>query len=165
MNIEVLILRLVHVLGGVFWVGSMLFMVSFLTPTLARLGPVAGRVMAGLQERRHLTILPSLAVLTVLSGLRLMWLASGGSPAYFTSPPGAILTAGALATIVALLMALFISRPAMMRAGRLAKELTTDAAAAQMLQELRRFNGRVNAGVATLLVFAAAAMAVARYAV
>ena len=32
---ELLVLRLVHVLGGIFWVGSALFMAIFLFPALA----------------------------------------------------------------------------------------------------------------------------------
>ena len=38
---EILVLRLVHVLGGMFWVGSGLFSTFFLLPALAGAGPAA----------------------------------------------------------------------------------------------------------------------------
>lgn len=46
MYAELLILRIVHVLSGTFWVGSMLFTMIFLFPSLQEAGPAAGSVMA-----------------------------------------------------------------------------------------------------------------------
>ena len=52
MQAEMLILRVVHVLGGIFWVGSALFMAFMLMPALASAGPAAGAVMGAMQRRR-----------------------------------------------------------------------------------------------------------------
>lgn len=62
MSAELIVLRLVHVLGGIFWVGSGLFMVFFLVPAMGTVGPTAGQVMGGLQQRRLITVVPVIAV-------------------------------------------------------------------------------------------------------
>ena len=52
MKAELLTLRLIHILGGIFWVGSMVFTTFFLAPVLRSSPAMAGQVMAGLQKRR-----------------------------------------------------------------------------------------------------------------
>src|SRR5688500_5509174 len=70
MNAELIVLRLIHIVGGVFWVGSALFTAFFLMPTLMQAGPsAAGPVMGGLQQRKLMVWLPVVAVLVMLSGL------------------------------------------------------------------------------------------------
>ena len=100
MTAELIVLRLVHVLGGVFWAGSAIFSWLFLAPALAGVGPAAGQVMGALQRRGLFTALPVVALLTIGSGLRLMWIGSGGfGAAYFASGPGLTFAlAGAAAT-------------------------------------------------------------------
>ena len=72
MSTELVVLRLVHILGGIFWLGSGLFTTFFLIPALGRAGPAAaGPVMGALQQRRLFTVLPVVALLTILSGVRL----------------------------------------------------------------------------------------------
>ena len=115
MSAEILVLRVVHVLGGVFWLGSGLFTSFFLMPAFAGSGPAAGAVMAGLQRRRLFTVLPIVAVLTILSGLRLMWIASRGfSPVYFESGMGLTLAvSGALAIVGGVLIFVIgVTKPA-----------------------------------------------------
>jgi uncharacterized membrane protein len=170
MQSEILILRLIHVLGGIFWVGAHLFTMFFLMPAFASAGPAAGPVMAGLQQRRLYAILPVVAVLTLLSGLRLMQLTSGGfSAAYFDPPAGKVFAGGGVAAIAAFVIGMIFARPAAARMGRLA------AAAASAppedrernAAELTRLRGRIRTSglvVAVLLIGAAAAMATARYA-
>src|SRR5688572_4160460 len=120
MTAEILILRLVHILGGSFWVGSGLFTTFFLVPALASSGPAAGQVMAALQRRHLFTALPVSALLTILSGLRLMWIGSAGfAPAYFASASGGTLAASRAAAIVAFLLALLVARPAAVRPAQL----------------------------------------------
>ncbi len=57
------VLRLVHVVGGVLWVGMMAFTVVFLAPAIADVGPDGGKVMAALQRRRVMTVMPIIALL------------------------------------------------------------------------------------------------------
>ena len=49
---ELLVLRVVRVLGAIFWLGSGLFTTLFLIPAPAQAGPAAAPVMGALQGRR-----------------------------------------------------------------------------------------------------------------
>lgn len=169
MNAELLVLRLVHVLGGIAWVGFAAFNTYFLIPSLGEAGPAAGPVMAGLQKRNLFMVLPILALLTILAGLRLLMITSTGfSGAYFATRPGAAYLAGAVAGIAGFLIALLRTRPAMVRAGALLA--TRPSAAPDAQRAIDAEVGRLRASasssgqVSTLLLIASAAsMAVARY--
>jgi hypothetical protein len=167
---EIIVLRLVHVLGGIFWVGSVTFNAAFLLPTLAALGPAAGPVMAGLQRRRMTTVLPTVAVLTILSGLRLLQVGSAGFAGdYFASGPGIAYSVGGLLAIAGFAVGMGFTRPAMARAGALAAQMGSaadDAARAALGAEIARLRSRgakSNSVMLILVTIAAVAMAVARY--
>jgi hypothetical protein len=170
MTTEIVVLRLVHILGGIFWVGSGLFTSLFLLPALASAGPAAGQVMTGLQRRRLFTALPVVALLTILSGLRLMWVTSAGfSSAYFASATGRSFAASGAAAIVAFVLSLLVARPAAVRAATLGAELAAApggvprATLAAELEAARRRGSAASAAAVVLLVIGAAGMAVARY--
>ena len=169
MTIELLVLRLVHVLGGIFWVGSAIFMTFFLAPALAGLGPTGGQIFGALQKRGLPMRMMIAAVLTILSGLRLMWLVSGGySSAWFATPPGRGYVVAATSAIVALLIGLFVGRPAAARGGQIAAEMAMAPAdrresLAAEAARLRRRSMVAGTVTTVLLVLAAAGMAVARY--
>lgn len=167
---EILVLRLVHILGGIFWVGSGLFTSFFLIPALAQSGAAAGQVMVALQQRRLFTVLPTVAVLTIVSGLRLMWITSGGfSPAYFGTTVARTYALSGAAAILAFLVSIVLARPAAVRAATLGRTLatTTDSAAKSALtaemESARRRGAVASTASIALLVFSAAGMAVARY--
>ena len=169
MQAELLVLRLVHVLGGIFWVGSALFMAIFLFPALGSAGPAAGQVMGAMQRRRIFTVLPVVAVLTLLSGVRLMQLTSDGfSAAYFGSPSGRVFAWGGTFAIAAFVIGMLIARPTGLKLGRLSALPAANDPAEQQnrnaerarLQRLVMVFGVVNL---VLLLAAAAAMATARY--
>ena len=167
---EFIVLRLVHILGGIFWVGSGIFTSFFLIPALAASGSGAGQIMAGLQRRKLFTVLPIVAVLTILSGLRLMWLTSGGfAPAYFASSNGRTYAASGVAAIIAFLLSLLVARPAAIRTASLGASRASapdDAARARIdgqLAALRRRGEVASAIAVTLLILGAAGMAIARY--
>jgi hypothetical protein len=168
-NLEILLLRIVHVLGGIFWVGSALFTSFFLIPALASAGPAAGAVMGGLQRRRLFTVLPVVAVLTMLSGVRLMQITSAGfSPEYFASPSGRMFAWGGLFAIVGFAFGMLVNRPLAARLGRLGvlpppagpEELASRNAERERLQRRAATAGAVNI---VILLAAALAMATARY--
>ncbi|MEO5567106.1 MAG: hypothetical protein ABIR92_01350, partial [Gemmatimonadaceae bacterium] len=124
MTAEVIVLRLVHIVGGMFWVGVTMFMTFFLAPVLASMGPGAGPVMAGLARRRLMTFLPVAALLTILSGARLMMIVSAGfQAAYFQSPVGRTFAWGGTIAIVAFAFGMLVSRPAMMRAAAIGSQM------------------------------------------
>jgi uncharacterized membrane protein len=170
MKAELLTLRLIHILGGIFWVGSMVFTTFFLAPVLRSSPAMAGQVMAGLQKRRLFLALPIVALFTIASGLRLLSIASiGFSRAYFSTPTGRTFATSAIAALIAFLLSLLVSRPGFVRIGRLGASLATapdDGARQQIVAEIQRLGRRVaisNALVVILLLAAAAGMAIARY--
>jgi uncharacterized membrane protein len=169
MKAELLTLRVIHILSGIFWVGSMMFTTFFLAPTLRSAPALAGQVMAGLQKRRLFLVLPIVALLTIASGARLLWITSAGfSDSYFSTPTGRTINAAATAATIAFLLAMLVSRPGFVRVGRLGASLATaDEAAKQRItaetQKVSRRVGIANIFVVVLLLFAAAGMATARY--
>lgn len=170
MKAELLALRLVHIFGGIFWVGSLMFTSFFLMPTIGSSPAIAGQVMAGLQKRRLFTLLPIVALLTIASGLRLLSIVSAGfSAAYFATPTGRTFAASAAAASIAFLLSVFVSRPGFVRVGRLGATLpaaTDEGVRQRITAEMQRLGRRVtiaNGIVVVLLLFAAAGMATARY--
>jgi uncharacterized membrane protein len=167
---ELLVLRLVHIVGGIFWVGTTLFASFFLLPALAQSGAAAGQVMVGLQQRRLYTVLPTAAILTIVSGLRLMWIASGGfSRAYFSSPVGHTFALSGMAAIIAFFIGMLVARPAAVRVAALGRTVASSAdttarnALSAELERMRRRSAVANTIAAALLLFAAGGMAIARY--
>ena len=73
-----LLARLVHVLVGVFWAGTVIFNAWLLAPALKDSGPEGGKVMGNLAKRGLMVILPIAGILTILSGLWLYGHASAG---------------------------------------------------------------------------------------
>lgn len=170
MTAEVIVLRIIHIVGGMFWIGATMFMTFFLAPTLASMGPAAGPVMGGLAKRKLMTVLPIVAILTVLSGIRLMMIASAGfQAAYFQSPVGRTFAWAGTLAIVAFVFGMLVSRPAMMKAGRLSAELSAapdDATRARLAGEIdaaRRRGTIAGSIVLAMLILAVVGMAVARY--
>jgi len=124
MNFPVLIGRVVHVGLGVFWAGTVFFMVFLLEPSVRSVGPEGGRVMQALQNRGLLTIMPVAAVLTILSGGYLYGrMLSGFGVEWITTPFGESLTVGAVASLVAFAQGLFFMRPATLEVGKLSARL------------------------------------------
>jgi uncharacterized membrane protein len=120
MTAELIVLRLVHIIGGIFWVGAILLQNLFLFPAITEAGPAAGPVMAGLMKRKLMVVLPVVAILTILAGARLMWIASAATGgAYFQSNTGRTFAVGAASWLIAFLIGVLVSRPASMRAGQL----------------------------------------------
>lgn len=169
MSLLFLAMRLVHILCGVFWAGTLIFMAVFLTPALRDAGPGGAPVVLGLQRRRLLDIMPLVAGLTVLSGLWLLWRVSGGfQPAFFRTGNGRAISLGAATALLAFGIGVWVMRPAMAGAMRIAQTAAAapptnrDAqlAAALVLRRRAAAAGRI---VAILLAITVMAMALARY--
>ena len=167
--IELLVLRVIHIVGGIFWVGSAMFTTIFLMPAVAAAGPNAGAVLGALRQRGLLTVLPVVALLTIASGLRLLWIVSGGfSPSYFHTATGHTFAAAGLAAIVSFLISFLVARPAAIRTGQLGASLAgataeQRAAVTREMETLRRRAAVASGIVVTLLTLAAAGMAVGRF--
>lgn len=167
---ELILLRLVHVLGGIFWVGAGLFNLVFLGPAMAAAGPAAGPMMEVFRRRRMFVVMPTVALLTILSGLRLMMIASGNfSAAYFTTGAGRAFAFGGACAIVVFVVGLGLAMPMQKRLGTLGPLIAAasdESTRAHLQAEAARLQGRmrvVGPVTTTLLVLAAVSMAVARY--
>jgi hypothetical protein len=163
MNTSMVVLRLVHILGGVFWAGTLMFNATLLAPSVRDAGPGGAGVMPALMRRRFLDIMPVIAGLTILSGIDLLRRASGGfAAAWFTAPYGMTLTAGALAALIAFGIGLGVLRPTALKMGRLAKNGVAETQQVEM-KRLQRRSMLASRWTAGWLTVAVAAMAVARY--
>jgi uncharacterized membrane protein len=169
MDVTLLVMRLLHVGLGVFWVGTMVFNAIFLGPAVRDAGPDGAKVMGGLMRRRFMDVMPAVAILNLLSGLWLYWKMSDGfQPAYMRSVTGMTFGTGGALAVIAFIVGIAVVRPSMLKAMALgpmivqAQPQEKDAlmARAQSYRSKAMGAGRV---VALLLGLAAAAMAVARY--
>jgi len=169
MDLGLLVARVIHVLGGVLWVGSMFFIAIFLGPALEDAGPDAGKVMAALMKRKWMVFTPLVATLSVLSGFYLYWRVSEGfNSAYMGSGPGMTYGTGAAAAILAFIIGVSFTRPSMTKAMELSQRMANaDAGERQSLAaQIGTYRARgANSGrvVVVLLLIAATAMAVGRY--
>jgi uncharacterized membrane protein len=169
MDLLVVILSLMHVVAGSLWVGFAVFISFMLGPVIDDAGPGAAGIMPALGRRGIMTVLPVLAMGTVLSGIGLYWRGAGGQfGAVARSAQGLALGLSGLAAVVALLVGILVTRPAMMGAGALLQSLASAPAEerAQRLATATALRARgVRAGRygAVLLLLSAAGMAVAKY--
>ncbi len=119
------LLRLIHILSAIFWMGSTLFIGLILEPTVAALGQEGGRFMQKLAAGPLNRAMSAAGLLTILSGLWMYASVSGGfDPAvmFSTRLP---LTLGALAGIASLLVGLLIQEPASKKLGALGRQIAS----------------------------------------
>src|SRR5262245_14408009 len=163
-----LILRLIHIISGVFWVGGSLFAVRFIMPSLKAAGPAAGPVLAELGKRRIPIAMMGAALLNVASGIWMMMLASGGAPGvWMRSPMGRTIGIGGGLAILAVILGMAVGGPTNVRMARISAAASQRGGppTAQEAKELERLQARsalVAIITSVLLFLATAAMAVAR---
>jgi uncharacterized membrane protein len=168
MDVYMVILRTIHILAGIFWVGTAFFFVLFFEPTLKAAGPAGGTVMGRLTLTRFPVVMAFSGILTVAAGF-LMYLTDshGLQVNWISTPPGVAITIGSLAGILAFLLGLTVQMPASARMAALQKEIQAAGgppALAQM-EEMRVLQDRISNASrwgAVLMVIAVLGMAVAR---
>ena len=168
MNVEILILRVVHILGGIIWVGTGVFMSFYLIPAVTQAGPIGAQVMSNLQKRKLMVVLPIIALLTILSGLRLMMIVSAGfGPGYFSSGSGRTYAISAIFAITALVIGVVVSRPAHMKLAKLSLSAVSDKTSKELIQtEIKALHTKAtmsSAAATVLIILSALGMAIARY--
>jgi uncharacterized membrane protein len=170
-----IIFRIFHIGAGIAWVGSVYFLVVFVQPASAAIGPEAAPFMNELLGARKLVDrIIALAAVTILAGLILylkdMDLA-GGFGDWIGTARGVVFTIGGVAAILAVAIGIFGTRPAVQRLlaiGRQVGQATQGggapppelAAEVAVLQGKLRGFARASFG---LLVVAVLAMSTARY--
>jgi len=168
MQAELIALRVVHVVGGVVWVGTMAFNAFFLGPAMASVGPAAGQIAAQLQRRKFFVFMPVVAILTILAGFRLLMIVSTNfSSDYFGQRNGMTYAIAGSIALIAFIYGLSVTRPAMARVATLAQQAASDEANREKLMaEIRATQERARNStvvVAWLLLVTAIGMAIARY--
>jgi uncharacterized membrane protein len=162
------ILRLVHVLTGVFWAGSVFFLVSFMLPTFGAVGPAAGPVQAEMNRRGVFQKLPMIALIAIISGFWMYYLRMQG----MSGPPPRelmVLGVGGIAAVIALLIGFIFVRPRQDKMGPLAQAAGALPAGAEKdakMAEIAGLRGQLNMFarlVATLVGVTVVTMAIARY--
>jgi hypothetical protein len=164
----VVVLRIVHIVFGVLWVGGAALFFLYVEPTINKLGPDAEKFVDEMVNRRKIPIyFVVINTLTVIAGLVLYFRNAGGLQLW-TSPTGIGFTIGGLAAIGAWLGGNLLIPRALAELGTIGAEMKaaggppSDALLARLhgTQERLRLVGLVDL---ILLLVAVVAMAIARY--
>lgn len=165
-----LVVRLIHVVIGIVWGGSIVFAAAFLMPALRSVGPTSGPVMSYLIEKKKMPIyMMAGVVLTVLSGLTLYWNDSAGFHSeWMKSGPARTFGAGGVLAIIVAIMGMAINAPTAKKLGAISEAVRASGGPPSPAQaaEVARLQGRLAGAMkmaAVLVIAAAALMAVARY--
>ncbi len=163
-----MLLRLIHILAGIFWVGVAFLFAGFLLPTARQMGPEGGRFMEYLMVRRRLPIFMGIAaLLTVLSGFTMYGLlASSTHGAWAGTPPGIGYGTGGLAAVLGAAIGAGVGGSAGKRMVALRQRFAeAGKPTAEQAAEMQRLQARMILGsrlMAGLLAIAAGTMAIAR---
>ncbi len=170
MDLYAILLRLIHIFTGVFWVGAVIVYVRFLEPTANATAPAGQKFMQQLMTRQQFAIaMGGAAVLNVIAGI-LLYLkdSSGLQLAWITTPVGIGFSIGALLGIAALLVGFLGITPRGARLAALGAQI--ESAGAPPTPEQAAELSTINQGISqlfrlnlVLLSLSLAAMATARY--
>jgi len=125
MDLYVIVLRILHIFGAVFWAGTTFLFTGYVGPAVMASGPEGNKFMqALLGQTRFLRVIAAAAGLTALSGLLLYWRASGGlRPAWIGTGTGLGFTIGGLAGLIAFGFAIAMQNRAGRRLAALGREV------------------------------------------
>jgi len=167
---DVLVLRLIHIGAGAFWVGSVFTFFLFVQPAAIAVGPDATKFTYQLLHHRRLAIwIFGSAVVTVLAGLWLLVITSNGlDPDVLFSAPRLGYTVGGVAAIVTIAIGGLYVLPRTMTTERTIGTLLAEGRppTPEEQQTLARIGGQARrAGWLVLLglAIAVASMATAQY--
>ncbi|MFL5615550.1 MAG: hypothetical protein ACJ796_17910 [Gemmatimonadaceae bacterium] len=167
------VLRLVHILAGIVWVGATLFLSWFLLPAARTVGPSAGPLMSNLMETRRLQFWINVSMtLAIIAGFALFGLDSRMSGGGFgRSGMGITLSIGALLAIIAAGVGGAMAKPTGRKLGLVAQRMREAQRAGglpspELLAEAEPLQRKMSLAFAimtVLLLLSAATMAIARY--
>ena len=126
-----LIFRAIHITAGAVWVGMVAFMVLFLQPSAAAIGPAAGPIMGQLMGvRRLVDRILAIAGVTIVAGL-VLWIdhaADAGLGDWISSGYGLGLTIGMVSALIAVGVGAAVTRPTAQRLMALQGEVAASGA-------------------------------------
>jgi hypothetical protein len=168
--ILLLVLRLLHIGGGLLWVGAAVVYFAFIGPTLKTIGPASGPFLQVFTGRMKYPMFMGLvSTITVLSGAYLyVWLSGGLRLSWIARGPGLIFTIGALVSIVSFFIGFLFMSPRGKRMGEIGAKLASAGGPPDpaLLAEMRRLDGEMHTFELVefiLLSVALFTMATARY--
>ena len=167
-----IVLRLLHIVAGVLWVGSAFIFVGFIGPSAAEVAPSAGPLLhAAVKKRKVAKVITGLSLVTVVAGW-IMWFRDlnqfGSLGNWLSSSFGLVITIGAvLATIASVEGSIGVGRN-LERMVDLGDEVAASGGppSAEQQSQMHRLGGEVEKWGRidlVLLLLAVAAMATARY--
>ncbi len=166
MNYLVLVLRLVHIVAGVFWVGGSLITTVFLLPASAAAGQAGQAFLAQLvRTTRFVQRFAAAAGITVLAGAALYWIDSAGLRSeWMRSAPGWGFGIGAVFALLGFVVGIRVGRVTR-RVAELVSAIKGEPTQGQVLEldSAQRQMARLRHVQDGLLVVALALMATARY--
>lgn len=167
-----IVFRILHVVGGIAWGGTVFLLVFFLQPTAKAIGPAAGPFMRELLgTRRLIAWVLRIAGVTIVAGGFLYWhdmQVYGGLGDFLGTAFGLWLTIGAVAALVAFGIGMFATAPTLKRTLAVGGQIAQagEQAPPELMQELAALQakGRTLAKLnLTFVAIAAFAMSTARY--
>lgn len=166
MNYFIILLRLIHVVGAIFWVGGILFLNLYVSPAVTAAGDVGQKFMQAMMNKGRLsTRIASAAGMTILAGLILYWIDSDGfKSGWATSGPGIGFALGAIIGLIGFGVGMVLART-QKRLGALAQNIQGSPSKEQA-EELAAIQKRLSSLTpinTAALALAAILMATARY--
>jgi hypothetical protein len=166
MNNLMIVLRLIHIVGGMFWIGSTLLMVLFILPSVHATTESGQKFLAHFLIKTHYGRLLGLsAILTMLAGASLYWIDSAGFTSNWTrSGPGWGFGIGGILGIVGFISGNRFGNN-IMTFGRTAAQIEgTPTVEQKAIMEIAQKPLRTLGAISTFsLMFALICMATARY--
>lgn len=164
------LLRLLHILAGIFWVGGSLLVHAHVLPTAKRLGQDAGKFMQSLAADSGMSAALTLSgwIATIAGAILFVFVSGHFDRGWMTSPTGVTFGIGAVLGIAGLVFGAAVQAPNGARLATLSREIAggggpptaSQVARMNQLRDKLERGGRIGSA---LLVTAAAAMAIARY--
>ena len=164
----IIILRLLHVVVGAFWLGAGVTMAFFVLPTVRKTGAAGGQFAAALMQRSGLAAAFAAAgVITILSGAALYGMFYADLT-WDSFGPHVVYGIGGLLALIVFVVGALVSGRTARRLAALGKEITAQGSPPTPAQAAARdgLSARITAVTtvnAALLILSAALMAVGRY--
>ncbi len=165
----ILILRLLHIVFGIFWAGSILFFTLFIMPALKASGPDGVKFMQNLGKSGYPIAAMISAIITIVAGFLLLWRISGGfQPEWFHSWYSRTLTIGGTMALVAFIIGVSVNRPCAARINKISQAIAQQGAPPtpdqqKELMMLRAKIFKASKYMAVLITIAIIGMSVFRY--
>jgi uncharacterized membrane protein len=160
------VLRLIHILGGMYWFGAVLAMYYFITPTVAATGDAGQQFMRQLGGKSGFsTSILIAAVSAAVAGAWLYWADSNGFQSdWMRSSSGFMFGLGGFFGAIALVLGIIVNRT-LTALGKLGAQVQGKPTPKQMgqIQALQKRAGVATQYTCYTLIVAAICMSLARY--